>query len=158
MRLKSERNKSNHEVSMEDEYIERLAYNEKLAFIKIFCKLIKADGNVDTDEISFLRKIAARYNLDNSTIADIIKNYAQIDIKHETEMISCRKNALELVKELCVLANIDDDLHDFELDIIADIAQLLNIEYSKVILINRWVLDSMVLHRVGRIIMEKDNG
>ena len=76
----------------------------------------------------------------------------------EARAITNRTNALELVKELCVLANINDDLHDAELDMIIDIAHLLNVEDDKVILINRWVLDSMILNRTGRIIMEKNNG
>lgn len=143
---------------MEEEYIENLTYNEKLAFVKIFCKMIKADGSVDSDEIAFLKKIASRYGIDNNTVVSIIKNNSQIDPLKEARAITNRTNALELVKELCVLANINDDLHDAELDMIIDIAHLLNIEDDKVILINRWVLDSMILNRTGRIIMEKNNG
>lgn len=143
---------------MEEEYISSLSENEKLAFLKIFCKLIKSDGNIDSEEVSFLKMIATRYGVNNAKMVEIIKGADTIDYLTEAHNISSRQHALELIKELCVLANIDEDLHDKELDIIIDVARVLGIEDEKVILINRWVLDSLILNKTGRIIMEKDNG
>ncbi len=143
---------------MEEEYIATLSENEKLAFLKIFCKLIRVDGNIDSEEVSFLKMIATRYGVNNAKMVEIIKGADTIDYLTEAHNISSRQHALELIKELCVLANIDEDLHDKELDIIIDVARVLGIEDEKVILINRWVLDSLILNKTGRIIMEKDNG
>lgn len=143
---------------MDEEYISSLSETEKLAFLKIFCKLIKADGNIDSEEVNFLKMIASRYGVSNAKMVEIIKNADNIDYMTEAHSISSRQHALELIKELCVLANIDEDLHDKELDIIIDIARVLGVEDEKVILINRWVLDSLILNKTGRIIMEKDNG
>ena len=59
---------------MDSDYIKTLSYDEKIIFIKIFCKLVRADGNIDAGEISFLKDIAARYGIDNNTVVSIIKN------------------------------------------------------------------------------------
>lgn len=143
---------------MDELYIQSMDYEEKLVFLKIFCKVIKADGSVDSEEINFLKMIASRYGIDNNHVVEIIKSASTIDYISEAHKIKNRQHALELVKELCVLANIDEGLEDTELDIIIDVARAMGVEDEKVILINRWVLDSLILNKTGQIIMEKDNG
>jgi uncharacterized tellurite resistance protein B-like protein len=142
---------------MDDEYIQTLSYDEKLIFLKVFCRLVRADGNIDADEIAFLKSIAARYGIDNNTMLSIIKD-PNIDFVAEAQKINNRAHALQLVKEMCVLANIDNDLADAELDIVIDSARAMGIEDEKIILINRWVLDSLILSKTGQIIMEQNNG
>ncbi len=143
---------------MNDEYIQTLSQDEKLAFLKIFCRLIKSDGSIDAEEISFLKSVAARYGVDNATMVGIIKSTDTIDCMAEARKIASRQHALELIKELCLLANIDDDLHDNELDIIIDVARVAGIEDDRVVLINRWVLDTLILSKTGNVILERDNG
>ncbi|MEE6207910.1 MAG: hypothetical protein VZR95_07650 [Alphaproteobacteria bacterium] len=143
---------------MDEDYIKTLSYDEKIIFLKLFCKMVKADGIIDSDEIEFLKMVGVRFGIDNSTMVPIIKAADSIDGPAEAAKITNRQHALQLVKELCVLANIDEDLHDNELDIIIDAARAMNIEDDRIILINRWVLDSMILSRTGRIILEQDNG
>lgn len=143
---------------MDESYIQTLSHEERLAYLRIFCRMIKADGSIDAEEINFLKMIAARYGVDNATMVSIIKSADSIDCMAEARKIVGRQHALELIKELCVLANIDDDLHDNELDIIIDAARVMGVEDEKVILINRWVLDSLILQKTGNVIMERDNG
>ena len=142
---------------MDDDYISSLSFNEKIIFLKIFCCLVRADGNIDADEINFLKGIAARYGVDNNTVVNIIKD-TNIDYVGEARNITNRQHALQLVKEMCVLANIDNDLADAELDIVIDSARAMGIEDEKIVLINRWVLDSLILTKTGQIIMEQNNG
>ena len=142
---------------MDDEYIQTLSYDEKLIFLKVFCRLVRADSNIDADEIAFLKSIAARYGIDNNTMLSIIKD-PNIDYVAEAQKINNRAHALQLVKEMCVLANIDNDLADAELDIVIDSARAMGVEDEKIILINRWVLDSLILSKTGQIIMEQNNG
>src|SRR5574344_128186 len=127
--------------TMDDDYIKELNSEEKLAFLKIFCKMIKSDGSIDSEEVAFLKMIASRYGVDNASIVEIVKSTNLIDLSAEAHKITKRSHALELIKELCVLANVDNDLDDSELDIIIDLAREMNIEDEKVVLINRWVLD-----------------
>ena len=143
---------------MDNDYIAALSYDEKLVFIKMFCKLIKADGVAEASELEFLNVIAARFGVDKNTVVDIIKNIGNLDYTTEARKIANRQHALELIKELCVLANIDESLDNAELDVIINAAEALGIEDDKVILINRWVLDSLILNKAGRVIMEKNNG
>lgn len=143
---------------MDDDYINTLSSEERIIFLKAFCAMVRADGVVDAEEISFLKKISQRYGIDNSMVVEIIKNAAGMDLVAEARKITNRQHALQLIKELCVLANIDDDLHDNELDVIIDVAHAMNVEDDKIILINRWVLDNFILSRTGQIILEQDNG
>ena len=58
---------------MDDDYIKELTEEEKRVFLSIFCKLIMADKSVEKEEVNFLKLIAARYDVDNSVIVEIIK-------------------------------------------------------------------------------------
>ena len=141
----------------DSDYISTLSYEEKLVFLKIFCCLVRADGRVDADEINFLKNIASRYGIDNNTVVGIIKE-PHINCVEEARKIKSRQHALQLVKEMCVLANIDNNLADAELDIVIDSARTMGVEDEKIVLINRWVLDSLILSKTGEIIMEQNNG
>ena len=142
---------------MDSDYIKTLSHEEKIIFLKVFCCLVRADSNIDAEEISFLKTIAARYGIDNNTVISIIK-MPQINSAAEAQKITNRSHALQLVKEMCVLANIDNDLADAELDIVIDCARAMGVEDEKIVLINRWVLDSLILTKTGQIIMEQNNG
>ena len=143
---------------MNEEYVKFLSTEEKYIFVKIFCRMVKADSRIASEELEFLKSMALKFGIDNASLFNLVKTASSIDYIDEARKISKRTVALELIKELCVLANIDEDLGDNELDIIIDIARAMNVEDEKVLLINRWVLDNIVLAKAGRIILEKDNG
>ncbi len=143
---------------MAEDYIKELTTEEKIIFLKVICRLIKADGSIDEDEISFLKQTAEFFGVDNNAVLGVIQAADSIDYIAEARKLTNRSHALQLVKELCALANVDDDLNDKELDIIIDAAHAMNIEDEKIILINRWVLDSQIVAQTGRIIMEENNG
>ena len=143
---------------MDNKYIHELTQEEKLIFVKIFCKLINIDSSVEKEEIEFLKVISKRYGLDNNIVVDIIRSSKNIDHIAEARKITNRQHALELIKELCVLSNVDDEVQDAELDIIIDVADAMRIEEEKILLINRWVLDSAIVAKTGQIIMERNNG
>lgn len=142
---------------MNNDYCDDLTYEEKIVFLKILCKMIKVDGEVDVEELGMLSSISKYFGVAKEEVINIIKSIKDIDFINELDKINNRQHALELIKELCVLANIDEDLHDRELDFIVDVARALNVEDDKVVLINRWVLDSIILNKAGQIIMEKTN-
>ena len=142
---------------MDEEYIKTLSIEEKIVFLKIFCCLIRADGNIDKEEIDFLKHIAAKYGIDNSTTVQIIKNSNAINPEYEAGKITTRQHGLELLKELCFLANIDENLHEKELDVIIAVGRAMNIEDEKIVLINRFVLDNLILSKTGRIILERND-
>lgn len=143
---------------MDNKYISELSQEEKLVFVKIYCKLINVDNNVEREEINFLKVITERYGLPNNVVLDIIKSAKNIDHISEAQKITNRQHGLELIKEMCVLANVDDEVEDEELELIVEVAQAMGIEDEKVLLINRWVLDSAIVLKTGQIIMERNNG
>ena len=130
----------------------------KWVFIKIFCKLINIDSNVDKEEIDFLKVIASRYGVPSNVVIEVIKASKNVDHITEARKLTNRQHALELIKEMCVLANVDDEVGDTELDMIVEVAGAAGIEDEKVLLINRWVLDSAIVLKTGQIIMERNNG
>lgn len=142
---------------MDEEYIKNLSYEEKLAFLRIFCKLVRADGAIAQEEVDLLKTIAGKYGIPMDEMVEIIKT-PNIDHIQEALKITNRHHALHLVRELCLFANSDNDLADNELDVIIDSARAMGIEDKKIILINRLVLDSLILAKTARVIMEEDNG
>ena len=142
---------------MDEDYIKTLSTEEKIVFLKLFCVLIKSDNNIDDEEIAFLKLIARRYGINESSIVQIISNANLINYQAEAAKITDRNHALELLKELCFLANIDDNLADSELSMIINVARIMKVEDEKLILINRFVLDNLILHKVGRVILEKED-
>ena len=140
---------------MEDTYIQQLTEEEKLVFMRLFCVIVKADGKIENDEISFLKEMAKKYGVSGSVMSQIVKDVDSINYRAEAAKITNRKHALELLKELCLLSNIDGDLHDTELDILISISRAMNIEDEKLLLINRFVLDAAILEQTGNIILEK---
>ena len=143
---------------MDNKYIQELTQEEKIIFVKIFCKLINIDNTVEKEEIEFLKVIAGRYGLESNTVVDIIRSAKTIDHVAEARKITNRQHGLELIKEMCVLSNIDDEVEDQELDMIIDVAAAMRIEDEKVLLINRWVLDSAIVLKTGQLILERNNG
>lgn len=142
---------------MINKFIDTLSYDEKIVFFELFCKMVKSDGIVKEEEISCLKAMAQKYGLENKEVVNIIRNASEIDYCREAEKITDRKHALQLIKELCFLSNVDGAMSDAELDIIVDAAEAMNIDEDKVVQINRLVLNNLVLLKAEQIIMEEDD-
>lgn len=140
---------------MDEEYIKKLDYEERETFLKIFCRLVRADGAITSEEVELLKSVALQYGVPVEKMVEIIK-MPSIDHVQEASKIKDRQHALHLIMELCMFANIDNNLADNELDIIIDVAHAMAIEDEKIILINRFVLDSLILAKTGRVIMEEE--
>ena len=140
---------------MGNKFIKNLTYDEKIVFFELFCRMIRSDGVIKDEEITFLKAMARRYGIQNQKLTEIIRNSVNIDYCEEARKIDNRKHALQLIKELCFLSNVDKNMSDDELDIIVDVAETLNIEEEKVVQINRWVLNNLVLARAGHFILEE---
>ncbi len=144
-------------MNQEYEYITTLSPEEKKAFLDCFCCMICSDKQVAKEEIEFLKNIGKMYEVPEKDIVAIMKNLNRSDIiENIGTRITERKKALQLIKELCFLANSDSGLDDAEIDFIIDIAERLNIENEKIKQINKWVLDKIVLLRTGDIILENE--
>ena len=118
--------------------------------------MVYSDKKVAKEEIMFLKSIGKLYGIEEKEIVGILQNLNRTEVMEKTSKISDRKKSLQLVKELCFLANSDTGLEDDEIDFIIDIAERMNVESDKIKQINKWVLDKIVLLKTGNIILEND--
>lgn len=143
-------------MNQEYEYIATLSPEEKRIFVESFCCMVCSDKKVAKEEIDFLKNIGKMYEIPEAEIVNVMKNLNKEEILAKVSQITERKKALQLVKELCFLANSDSGLDDDEIDFIIDIAERLNVENEKIKQINKWVLDKLVLLKTGDIILENE--
>ena len=144
-------------MNREYDYIETLTANEKKIFVESFCCMVYADGSIAKEEIEFLKSIGKLYSISEQEIVSILKNMKKEDVMNHIGTITNRQKSLQLVKELCFLANSDTGLDDREIDFIIDVAEKLNVDSEKLKQINKWVLDKIVLQKTGEIILETEN-
>lgn len=141
-------------MNTEYNYIPTLNDQDRRTFVECFCCMVYADGNVAKEEINFLKEIGKLYGIQEQDIVFILKNMNRDQVLTKVSAITDRKKALQLVKELCYLANSDSGLEDSEIDFIIDVAEKLNVESDKIKQINKWVLDRILLQKTGEIILE----
>lgn len=141
-------------MNTEYNYIPTLADNEKRIFVECFCCMVYSDKSVAKEEIEFLKGIGKMYGIQETEIVTILKSMKRDEVLDKAAAITDRKKSLQLVKELCYLANSDSGLDDAEIDFIIDVAEKLNVESDKIKQINKWVLDKILLQKTGDIILE----
>lgn len=144
-------------MNNEYDYIATLTADEKRIFVESFCCMVYQDGSIAKEEIDFLKGIGRLYSISEQEIVAILKGMNREEVMNKIEQITERTKALQLVKELCYLANSDTGLDDKEIDFIIDVAERLNVDSEKLKQINKWVLDKIVLQKTGEIILETDN-
>ena len=144
-------------MDKEYDYIATLSSEEKRIFVESFCCLVYADGNVAKEEIDFLKNIGKLYGIAEQEIVSILKNMKKDTILERVSNIKDKIKAMQLVKELCYLANSDTGLDDTEIDFIIDVAEKVNVESEDLKKINKWVLDKIVLQKTWELILDKDN-
>ena len=144
-------------MNNEYDYIAKLSAEEKKIFVESFCCMVYSDGNVAKEEIEFLKNIGKLYGISEQEIVAILKGMNKEAVMNRIAQITDRQKALQLVKELCYLANSDTGLDDNEIDFIIDVAERVNVDSEKLKQINKWVLDKIVLQKTGEIILETEN-
>lgn len=141
-------------MNTEYNYIQALNDNEKRIFVECFCCMVYSDKNVAKEEIEFLKGIGKMYGIQEKDIVTILQSMKRDEVLAKVSQITDRKKSLQLVKELCYLANSDSGLDDAEIDFIIDVAEKMNVENDKIKQINKWVLDKILLQKTGEIILE----
>ena len=144
-------------MNREYDYIQTLTQEERVTFVECFCCMVYTDKKVAKEEIEFLKTIGKMYGIEEKQIVSILQNLNKPAIMEKAGQITDRKKSLQLVKELCYLANSDTGLDDEEIDFIIDVAEKMKVEGDKIKQINKWVLDKIVLLKTGNIILEKEN-
>ena len=142
-------------MELDMEYLTKLNEEQRIAFMKALARLANADGKLDDDEKEFIREAAKIYGVPEGRLEEILKQGSDDEVVEAVKIIDNRRAALELVKEMCVLAHADDELSDNEILLIGRIGQAMGIEPKKIEQISQWVIDRLIWVEEGKIMFEE---
>ena len=128
--------------------------DDKLVFIKVLTRLANADGEYDNGEKKFVDDLCKVFDL-SLEAKEGLKLLSDEDVIAEAAKIKDRHVAMELIKEMCMLANSDGDLTERETLLIGQVGLAMNLELEKIEQISRWVIDRIIWIEEGKIIFEK---
>lgn len=132
----------------------KLNETEKLFFIKALSRLAYVDSKASNEEKEFIKQLYNSFNLQNYSLDEITASTDE-QIIAEAKQITNRQTAMELIKEMCMLANSDGDLSERETLFIGQMGIAMNLELEKIEQISRWVIDRIIWLEEGKIIFEK---
>ena len=137
------------------EVLSKLTEDQKVAFMKAFSRLSGADGHLDEDELAFIRSMARVYGISDKRVDEILKIDSDEEVVNAVKVIDNRRAALELIKEMCVLAHADDELSDQETLLIGRVGQAMGVELEKIEQISNWIIDRIIWLEQAKIIFEE---
>lgn len=133
----------------------KLNEEQRVAFMKAFVRLANSDGNLDAGEIDFIKNIAITYGIPKERTKDILSASSDKDIIQAVKIIDNRRAALELIKEMCILAHADDTLSDKETLFIGNVGMAMGVNLEKIEQISNWVIDRIIWLEEAKIIFEE---
>ena len=131
-----------------------LSDEQKTAFIRALIHLAKSDGNFDDEEMEYITVLADMHGIAHSEIVRFKEEDTEDAVLESLQVMDNRRIALELIKELCLLAHTDDQLSDEEMVFIGKCGLAMNIELEKIEQISNWVIDRIVWLEQAKIIFE----
>lgn len=137
------------------EYLNKLDENQRVVIIKILARLANADGKLDGSEKEFIRQVAKVYNIPEKRIEEILNFGSDEDIIQSAKIITNRKVALELIKEMCILAHADSELTESETLFIGRVGEAMGVELEKIKQISQWVIERIIWMEEAKIIFEE---
>ena len=135
-------------------YLDKATAVQKKVFFQALVCLSGIDGHTDKEEIDYIAGIANKYNIDNFT--EICKFKDDKEIIENAKVINNRHLALELLRQLCTLAHVDNVLSDEETLFIGKIGLAMNIEIEKIEQISEWVVEGLILKAQAKLIFEEN--
>ncbi len=141
-----------------DQHLEemlKLDEETRVAYLKAFVRLACADGYFDENEKRFVKNLAKTYEISENRLGEVLNCEDDDAIIEEVKKIKNRRIALELIKELCVLAHANDVLTDEETLFIGRVGQAMGVELDKIEQISNWVIDKIILAEEAKIIFEE---
>lgn len=137
---------------MEDDFISTLNADEKLLFLKSLLAMIKADGRIDDKERTLAHELARLYDV--AGCSEVLKNPQpkSMLLNEMKALAGNRKKAMLLLRELLIIAHIDDDFDEKEMSFVEEAARALEIDERLVLELNQLILDYKLLQvRAGKI-------
>ena len=134
-------------------YLDAATLKEKTVFFKVLLHLANADGFTDNNELEFIREAAQTHGIDDLTT---LKDFEDEDkLLQDVKVIKNRHLALELIREMCTLAHVDNVLSDEETLFIGKIGIALGIEIEKIEQISNWIIDRIIWLEQAKLIFEE---
>ena len=137
---------------MEDDFISTLNADEKLLFLRSLLAMIKADGRIDDKERTLAHELARLYDV--AGCSEVLKNPQpkSMLLNEMKALAGKRKKAMLLLRELLIIAHIDDDFDEKEMSFVEEAARALEIDERLVLELNQLILDYKLLQvRDGKI-------
>lgn len=138
-------------------FINTLSNGERFIFLKIICGTVAANRQVSREELLYLKEAALKYEVNGESLANMIKSSDRTALMMQARMITDRAKALMLIKDMCMVANIDSNLEDSEIDYILDIAAAMRIEPERVKEINAVVNEYLAVSQKACILLEQEH-
>ena len=129
---------------MEDDFISTLNADEKLLFLRSLLAMIKADGRIDDKERALAHELARLYDV--AGCSEVLKNPQpkSMLLNEMKALAGNRKKAMLLLRELLIIAHIDDNFDEKEMSFVEEAARALEL--------NQLILDYKLLQvRAGKI-------
>ena len=137
---------------MEDDFISTLNADEKLLFLRSLLAMIKADGRIDDKERTLAHELARLYDV--AGCSEVLKNPQpkSMLLNEMKALAGNRKKAMLLLRELLIIAHIDDDFDEKEMSFVEEAARALEIDERLVLELYQLILDYKLLQvRAGKI-------
>ncbi len=138
-------------------FIDTLSQGERFIFLKIICGTVAANRQVSRAELLYLKEMALKYEVSGESLANMIKSADRKTLIMQARMITDRSKALTLIKDMCMVSNIDNTLDDHEIDYILDIAEAMNIEPDRVKDINNVVNEYLAVSQKACVLLEQEH-
>ena len=146
---------SNLGMDMNMNILSKLNDNQRIAFMKALASLANADGKLDKEEIEFIQDVAVIYGVPQNRVQEILQVGNVDDVVDSVKVIDNRRAALELIKEMCILAHADNELSDEEVLLIGRVGQAMGVELEKIEQISQWVIDRVIWLEEAKLIFEE---
>jgi hypothetical protein len=135
-------------------YLNKATPEEKKAFFQVLVCLSGIDGKTDDEELTYITKAASEQNI--TDFQEICNFKDDQEVIENVKVIQNRKLALELLREMCMLAHVDNILSDEETLFIGKIGLALGVEIEKIEQISNWIIDRIIWLEQAKIIFEED--
>lgn len=135
--------------------LSKLNEEQRVAFMKALARLANADGKLDEEEKVFIKQVAVIYGVPEKRVEEILHIDCDDEIIEAVRIIDNRRAALELIKEMCILAHADKELSDSETLLIGKVGLAMGVELEKIEQISQWVIDRVIWLEEAKLIFEE---
>ena len=146
---------SSYYMESQTSYISKMSEEEKIIFLKVLANLAYLNNVLDEDEKVFINHMAVILNISSKKMPEILKQETLEDLTKVVKNIHDRQIALHLIKEACILSNIDGEMSANEIEFIGQIGLAMGVELEKIEQISQWVIDRLIWLEEEKVIFEQ---